>query len=247
MRRPSPALIGLVMLALATAARADPLAYSARAIRGHVVDDVSGEPLEGVIVVAQWELVREVIPGLVNKSYGDVLKIVEVVTGRDGAYEIPAWGPLPRPLLLHLEDNDPALMFFKPGYYPRYVANELRGAAYSRDAERTSQWDGQSLRLRRFTGQPQEYVLQDGRFKRQVKVRGTLEEYASRLETLQEQLFWTRPTDDWRQFPRLVVALDREAARLGREGLKPGYQIKPARELHGGREAVDRFLEGHEK
>jgi hypothetical protein len=246
MRQRAPAIIGLLLLAVAAAARADPLAYSARPIRGHVLDDVSGAPLEGVIVVAQWELVREVVPGLVNKAYGDVLKIVEVVTGSDGAYEIPAWGPLPRPVLLHLEDRDPAIAFFKPGYYPRYVANEQR-AAYSREAVRMSQWDGQAVRLCPFTGKPQEFTLQDGRFRQQVKVNGTLEEYASKLETLQEQLYWKRATDDWRQFPRLVVALDREAARLAREGLKPGYQIEPAHSLHGGRAAVDRFLEGHEK
>jgi len=246
MRQRVPAVIGLVLLALAAAARADPLAYSARPIRGHVVDDATGEPLEGVIVVAQWELVREVVPGLVNKAYGDVLKIVEVVSGRDGAYDIPAWGPLPRPLLLHLEDRDPAIVFFKPGYYPRYVANELR-SGYSRDAVRASQWDGQAVRLRAFTGKPQEFTLQDGRFRAHVRVDGTLEEYASKLETVQEQLYWTRATDDWHQFPRLVVALDREAVRLEGAGLKPGYQIERTRALHGGRAAVDRFLEGHER
>ena len=245
-RKALAVLFGLSMLGGAAASRADPAAYSAAPIRGQVVDDLSGQPIEGAIVVAQWELVREVIPGFVNKSYGDALEIVEVVTGRDGEYSIPGWGPMARPLLFHLEERDPAIAFFKPGYYPRYVANELRNS-YSRDAIRTSQWDGKTVRLRAFTGGPQEFELQDGRFRQHVKVNGTLEEYASKLGTLQNQLHWTRPTDDWKHFPRLVAALEREAARLAAAGLKPSYQIERADQLHGGREAVDRFLKGHGK
>ncbi len=239
-------IVGLALLAFAAGSRADPLVYSANPIRGQVLDDVSGEPLEGVTVVAQWELVREVIPGLINKSYGDVLKIVEVVSDRAGNYVIPGWGPLPRPTLFHLEDLDPSIAFFQPGYYPRYVANEAR-STYNRDSVRTSQWDGKTVRLRKFTGEPQEFELQDGRFKSHVKVDGTPEELASKLRILQIHLHRTRETDDWKNFPRMIAALEREGERLKAAGLKPGYQIESTRELHGGREAVDRFQKGYAK
>ncbi len=235
----SPMLIGLALFALAAGSRADPMTYSAKEIRGQVVDDVSGQPIEGAIVVAQWELVREVIPGLINKSYGDVLKIVEVVSDRDGNYVIPAWGPVLRPTLFHLENLDPSLAFFKPDYYPRYVANEVR-TEYSRDPVRISQWDGKTVRLRKFTGEPQEWDEQDGRFKSHLKVDGTLEEYASQLQSLQLHLQWRRETDDWKQFPRMIAALEREADRLDAAHLKSGYRIMRANQLHGRHEKVNR-------
>jgi hypothetical protein len=106
MRKLAVILVGFAVLAAPPEARADPAAYSGAPIRGQVMDDATGKPLEGAIVVAQWELVREVIPGLVNESYGDVLNIAEAVTDRDGRYEIPGWGPIARPMFFHLEERD---------------------------------------------------------------------------------------------------------------------------------------------
>jgi hypothetical protein len=237
---PSPAvsspisclIVGVALAALALPSRADPALYSAKEIRGRVVDGVSGEPLAGVIVVAQWELVREIIPGVIHRFYGDVLKTIEVVSGPDGGYVIPAWGPAQRPAFFHLEDGDPMLEVFTPGYYPRHVSNRIR-AAYSRDSVRVSQWDGRAMPLRKFTGQPQEYLLDDGQSKVTVKVDGTLEEYASKLSTLQIYLHWTRETDDWKSYPRMVMALTRERERLDALGLAPKYQIDRVTSLHG--------------
>lgn len=222
--RYGPLLI-VTLLAYTPAALADPAMYSAKAVRGAVVDDVTGEPLAGVVVVAQWELVREVVPGFVNKSYGDRLQIAETVTDANGRYEIAGWGPLARPPWTHLEHRDPLISFFKAGYYPWSVTNELR-TSYSRDAVRTSQWDGQTVRLRKFTGQAQEWLVPDGRFKAPASVTGTLEDYASRLSRLQDTLQWSQANDAWKKYPRMVEALAAERERLKREGLDPNYQIK---------------------
>jgi hypothetical protein len=246
MLRVSFIVIELAFLGLATPSLADPAAYFAKDIRGEVVDDVSGEVLEGVIAVAQWQLVREVIPGVMNKSYGDSLKIVEVVSGRDGRFVIPGWGPIARPMLFHLENEDPSIVFFKSGYYTRTVANEVL-TSYSRDSARVSQWDGKTVRLRKFTGQAQEFVQQDGRFRDQRKVDGSLEEYASGINDIQASMNWTKANSDWKNFPRMVVALARERDRLEAAGLKPKYQIRRASALHGGAGAVDQFLKAHEK
>jgi hypothetical protein len=239
-------LAELSLLGTATACLADPAVYAAKEIRGELVDDVSGEALEGVIAVAQWQLVREVIPGVINKSYGDSLKIVEVVSGKDGRFVFPGWGPIARPTLFHLENEDPSIVFFKPGYYTRTVANEVL-TSYSRDSVRVSQWDGKTIRLRKFTGQPQEFVEQDGRFRDQRKVDGSLEEYASGINDIQASMNWMKANDDWKNFPRMVAALGRERDRLEAAGLKPKYQIRRASVLHGGAGAVDQFLKAHEK
>jgi hypothetical protein len=246
MLRASFIAIELSFLGLATPSLADPAAYFAKEIRGEVVDDVSGEPLEGVIAVAQWQLVREVVPGVINRSYGDSLKIVEVVSGKDGKFVIPGWGPVVRPMLFHLENEDPTIVLFKSGYYTRTLANEVR-TSYSRDSVRASQWDGKTVRLRKFTGEAQEFVQQNGRFRDQRKVDGSLEQYASGINGIQATLYWTKANDDWKNFPRMVAALARERDRLEAAGLSPNYQIRRASALHGGAAAVDQFLKAHEK
>lgn len=246
MWRVSFMLIELPFLGLATPSVADPAVYFSKEIRGEVVDDVSGEALEGAIAVAQWQLVREVIPGVMNRSYGDSLKIVEVVSGKDGKFVIPGWGPIARPMLFHLENEDPSIVFFKSGYYTRTVANEVL-TSYSRDSARVSQWDGKTIRLRKFTGQAQEFVQQDGRFRDQRKVDGSLEEYASGINDIQATMNWTKANDDWKNFPRMVAALEHERDRLEAAGLKPKDQIRRASTLHGGAGAVDQFLKAYEK
>lgn len=233
-------LLTIALLAFAPAALADPPLYSAKAIHGTVVDDVTGQPLAGVIVVAQWELTRELVPGLVNKSYGDRLAIVETSTDAQGRYEIAGWGPVPRPALMHLEHLDPSISFFTPGYYPWTVANEIR-RSYSHDAVRASQWDGKTVRLRRFTGEPQEWDVQDGRFKTKARVSGSLRDYAGRLNDLQITLQWSKGNDDWKKYPRMVAALAAESERLQRAGLNPNDQIQPVAALQGGPESAGRF------
>ncbi len=239
-------VLGMALAGFAVSARADPAMYAAKEIRGRVVDAVSGEPLAGATVVAQWELVREVIPGVINKSYGDVLKTIEVVTDKDGRYTIPAWGPVARPAFFHLEHRDPAIEILLPGYYPRHVANRIL-ASYNRDALRISRWDGEPIALRKFTGEPQEYLEDNGQSKVTVRVSGTLNEYASKLSGLQILLHWGGESNEWRNFPRMVATLARERERLAAAGLSPNYQIDRIDSLHGGREAVDRFLKGYEK
>jgi hypothetical protein len=224
MRRPF--LTAMTLLAFAPAALADPATYSAKPLHGLVVDDATGEPLADVVVVAQWELVREIVPGVMHRSYGDRLAIHEAVTGADGRYEIPGWGPMPRPALTHLENLDPSISFFKPGYYPWTVANEVR-RSYSRDAVRVSQWDKQTVRLRKFTGRPQEWLVPDGRFKAPARASGTLEDYAARVGDLQNTLQWGKAGDEWKRYPRMVAALVAERERLQRAGLNPNYQIQP--------------------
>lgn len=215
--------MSLALLAAPRAAVGDPTAYTALPIHGQVVDDVSGQPLAGVIVVAQWELVHEALPGLVNRDEGDRLKVVETITDRDGRYAITGWGPLPRPAFRHLEHRDPSIVFFSPGHYPWMVTNELRGS-YSRDAVRKSQWDGQTVRLRAFTGRPQEWTVPDGRFRATTTVDGSIEDYATRLTALQVALRWTQP-DARKRYPRMERALADERERLAAAGLDPNRQI----------------------
>lgn len=221
-----PACLRLCFLAVLLAALpacAHPPVYSAKEIRGQVVDAQSDEPLEGVIIVAQWELFQI---GLGHGGHkGQMVNIIEVVTDNMGNYFIPEWGPRPRPPFHYLDNRDPELSIFKSGYSPQWLANPLLSEKnMNRDSLRTSQWDRKVIRLNKF--------------------EGSLEDYADRLYGLRSGL--AEDGRKWRSFPRMVIALDAEMRRLKSLGLKPGYgfSILETEKLD---EADRQFLKRYEK
>jgi hypothetical protein len=242
MARAATCLAVLGIAAAPAPARADPMAYSARAIDARLVDDVSGAPVAGAVVVASWTLAADsrLIPG---GHEGRALRILEAVSGADGRFGFPAWGPLPRPPGFHLEHRDPQLMVLAPGYYPRTLANEVT-SSYNRSASRESQWHGREIRLRPFTGKPQRWREDHGRFRDEASVDGTLEELATRYAALQIELGWHRQADDWKRYPRMVRALMQERERLASAGFpKALAYLQPIAALHGGERAVRAYLE----
>lgn len=185
-----------VVLPLFLAACATPLVYSAREIRGQIVDAETRQPIEGAVVVAQWVLF-EMGPG--SGGHKGRLHIHETVTDKEGRYVIPAWGPRPHSPFTELHERSPEILIFKSGYKPK----NLRNAAVKHDSVRTSDWDGKVVELEKFMG--------------------TLEQYA---DALNFQLSTSLPEFDysWRSFPRMVLALYYEGKRLKGLGLKPGYR-----------------------
>jgi hypothetical protein len=78
--------------------------------RGQVVDAATGEPLEGVIVLAVWD---KVSPGMIHhrRDYHDV---DEVVTDADGRFVVPERSRLTANPFVSIDG--PNLVIFKPGY-----------------------------------------------------------------------------------------------------------------------------------
>lgn len=186
-------LAGVLLSAPATATT-----YSAEAIEARVVDAETNQPLEGVIIVAHWELERKV--GDYGHSGTDPrgplqLKVMEAVTDYSGHFAFPAWGPLNAPFGAYLEGSDPAIVMFKPGY-------ELYGAAnllFTRinpfiDSTRTSWINGTTVKLKKFSGD--------------------LKAYARHLEYLGDRVDFSREDRhqhcDWKEIPRMLVAVDKQ-------------------------------------
>ncbi len=202
-----------------------PSAYSAKPIRGLVVDAESGKPLEGVIVVVQWVLKVATVGGQNPRSH---LEVSETVTGSGGTYTFPGWGPKPNPVTIDLSKGylccfldswAPQLSFFKPGYTPITVVNRYE----SNDPVRTSEWDGKTVKLQKLTGAP--------------------DEWAKHLRSLQITLGWGHLMD-WHLLPRMTLALELE--RLGLENTpiaKRGLNISGLYALGTTIEEVRRFLE----
>lgn len=75
-------------------------------ITGKVVDNATGKPIEGAVVVAQWTNTRG-IPGL---QYHNLHKIVETLTDKEGAFSLSgASGFI---------INPPDMIIYKEGYIP---------------------------------------------------------------------------------------------------------------------------------
>ena len=176
------ALVGLPGLGCSST---PPLLYRAEAIDGNVVDDDTRKPIEGVIVVAQWEVVggfMEAIP------MGD-LEILETVTDAEGAYHFDAWGP--REIIAgHFFGNDPGLIFFKPGYEFKSLRNSLHppGAGspmYDEYGQARCVWSGKTIDLKPET--PSQRIAQQHLIDMYVPFQG-------------------KPCS-WKKMPRLLVAL----------------------------------------
>lgn len=167
----------------------DPPVYYAKDIRGQVVDAETGQPLEGVIVVARWML-RSAGPG--SNSPGISINTIEVVTDKEGKYFIPGWGPRPRLPLHYLDYDDPALRFFKSDFYPQSLSNTFRSDEHhNKRMVRTSEWDTKVIKLMLFGS-------------------NDWSDYSFRLEQL-----WSSETMDCvRECPRFVLALDAESKRI---------------------------------
>ena len=188
------ALVTLCVSACATT-------YSAKPIAARVVDADSGVPLEGVNVVAHW-LMEDPVAA---RGQGD-LELMETVTDRNGEFQFPAWGPkaIPTgtPPGTRLTNQDPAIIFFKSGYWPHAVSNDSHPSMLNRPQDlgepvRDSQWDSKAIKLKRFNAEPQVYVTAIG--------------------SVLTSVSWGEC--GWKRIPRMIIALNRESDRLKGEGV----------------------------
>lgn len=136
--------IGSALIAAAVLVFAHPPVYFAKAIRGKLVDSATGDSLQGVSIVAEWQLYD-----MIGEPHsGDRVKVIEAQTTGAGDYVIQEWGPVLRPPWGALRDRSPMLTFFKSGYYPKVVMNERA----SDDMVRESDFDRATIRLTPFDG-----------------------------------------------------------------------------------------------
>lgn len=163
--------------------------FTADAINGKVVDEETGQPLAGVIIVAIWT-VKESLVGHGN----ELLNVMETVTDKDGNYAFPAWGPKPipsfplSPLAVFGSGNDPSVDYFKNDYWPAHESNGMT------DPERIA---SRNPPLGRFKANGMTIKLKkwDGKNER---------EYYSRVSEMVDDL-----NGGWKKYPRMTLAIDR--------------------------------------
>lgn len=182
--------IVLIMLAAAGPARAQLLAAGTE-IRGRVIDAETKQPVEGVQVVAVTTYYTIVSPLQMHAGEPTTLHITEAVTDANGEYQISAWGPRLRPVNSVMNDGNPSLRFFKPGYR---IAEHHNYGPPTLSLPRSSKWEGKVIELEPFRGAPTEWALN--------------------LGFLQDALGWPDGesifplvNDQWKHVPRTVLAI----------------------------------------
>src|SRR6266581_6208867 len=177
------------------------LTYSAKEIHGKIVDANTGQPLEGVNIVAQWKIDRMWVGD--DKA---LLHVTEAVTDKDGNYSFPAWGPIMLPPRTDFgEGRDPLLSIFKSGHDVEFLDNgTISDTRYRLTPLGDFKWNGKTIKLKRWVG--------------------GLEEYGRKVEFLANELpsytaQW-RDNKEWRHFPKMLIALNGEYARLKNLGVK---------------------------
>jgi hypothetical protein len=197
--------------------------YSATAITTRVVDADTKEPLEGVIVVTDWQLrVGGGVPGQ--------LMLLETVTDYSGTFHFPAWGPR-KALVGWLGNEDPMILLFKDGYQFKVALNPFRSVPSEMPTGiRTSIYDGKVIEMHRFNGTLQEW-------------KAGLDHFQLSIEDA------TRGDCSWRSIPRLTAALGQESKKLSAAGITTGtyFDSLQGRELYEaqiGCGSVREFLRG---
>jgi len=185
----------VVLAALSLQACATAQTYSARPITATVVDAETGEPLEGVNVVAHWVLHNR----MTWKGAGD-LELLETVTNKEGKFHFARWeGKAPPndwPYETRLGNADPIMILFKSGYKPGGAGNYLqpeRLLSENHTWERYSDWDGKVIKLE--------------------KVKGNLEAYASAAGGIMTGV-GSGIECAWKKTPRIYASLIKERQRL---------------------------------
>ncbi len=183
----------IVSLMATLPACAGPLTYSAEAIEAKVIDADTKRPLEGVIVVAHWQLEHGTVGG--NVPTGQ-LRVMETVTDKDGKFSFSGFGP-ETVWNSFLVNEDPRLLLFKSGYRYESLANEYNSSRELRTHPiRRSVWSGRTIALKKF--------------------KGSGEEWARHLSFLKTSLGFAYNGNncEWKQIPHMLVAQHKEMLRL---------------------------------
>jgi len=182
----------MVAAALFTTSAHAQLTFKADAINGKVVDEETGEPLAGVIIVAKWTIEASFV-GYDN----ELLNVMETVTDKDGNYGFPGWGPKLLPVLsypftssdLFGKGDDPFVVYYKSGYWPAQEYNEVTYSGQDIASRKTRLGgfaaNGMTIRLKKWDG------------KDEMKYYERVAEMAHGQK------------GGWRKYPRMALAINR--------------------------------------
>jgi hypothetical protein len=202
---------------LSNAAHAQ-LTFSADAINGKVVDEDTGAPLAGVIIVAKWTIEASYV-GYDN----ELLNTLETVSDKNGNYGFPAWGPKILPITsiaisrsdLFGSGNDPGVMYFKNGYWPAREKNDTTYPGLNIADRKTPlggfNANGKTIKLKKWDGKDEAKYY---------------ERVSDRVNELK---------GGWKKYPRMTIAIDQIyqplLQRLNRKEISLNFPIPTVKDF----------------
>lgn len=166
--------------------------YTAAPIEAWVIDAETNQPIEGAVVVANWQLV---VGSLDGQRYKGQLEVKETVTDKAGRFYFEGFTKA-NPMLYELRNEDPKIIIFKPGYeYKKIVNNYPRAGTETPGTHRKAGVSGETVKLENLKA-----------------VRGVYGDsyydfLGGELETLVEDC-------EWKKMPRMILAMEQEKKRL---------------------------------
>ena len=132
--------------------------YTSDPIEAWVVDAETGQPIEGAVVTANWQLVS---PGLDTGGRKlRQLEVMETVTDKNGRFYFPGFTKL-NLSFDELREENPQILIFKSGYmYLRWVSSDSARASSS--PQRSSMINGKRLALRKANSDAAKYAFDLG-------------------------------------------------------------------------------------
>jgi hypothetical protein len=118
----------------------------ADATDSQVVDADTGQPIEGAVVVAHWELHRGSLGG--DSLPCGAADVEEAVTDKDGKFHIPGWGPI-RTSCDGMRSFSPIFYIFKSGYEPGGASNHPTDPT-AMVSNTHSDWNNRQIKLKKF-------------------------------------------------------------------------------------------------
>lgn len=130
-----------------------PTPYASTGIKAKIVDETTGQPLSGVVVMATWgNITPDYSIGYAETAQYTCEQLVNVITatsGEDGQFEIPAWSGKwghCQYMLIY----DPRLLLYKPGYE---VLDMQNAGTYTDDYTPAAiptipRWNGQTIQMK---------------------------------------------------------------------------------------------------
>ena len=163
--------------------------YIAEPIDARVVDAETGQPIDGAVVTANWQLVAGGLDG--QRAKGQ-LEIRETVTDRDGRFHFDGFVKL-NLRTFELRNEDPKILVFKGGYHYAKVINQYAGAGtHTPGMRRVAAASGKTIKLKRLR----------------------LLDPSQNFGGLDIELMRVIDDCQWKRIPRMIVAADYEYSRL---------------------------------
>jgi len=165
--------------------------YTADPIEAWVVDAETGQPIEGAVVTANWQLVSVGLDTGGRKLHQ--LEVKETRTDKNGRFYFPGFTKLNN-MVDELREEDPQLLIFKPGYKYYRTVNSYPTKEAQPGAHRQARVGHETLKMK--------------------SVASSAEKSAADLSSLSSHLESIANSGDSRLIPQMLRSVVCEAQRL---------------------------------